>query len=116
MAAKLFAPGPDPRRTGRTAGARNRFAAAFINDFLEDWMEHGKGAIRNMRHEHPDRYVAVGVAILPKEFTVETTVSELDESELELLIDEIRARRATLVDQPKMIEATANGQTSATAD
>ena len=114
MAIKLFAPGPDPRRTGRLAGARNRFAAAFLRDFLKDWQENGADAIKILRYEHPDRYVAIAASILPKEFTVETIASELDDAELELVIAELREQRAKL-EQPKMIEAKIDDRDAVTA-
>jgi hypothetical protein len=51
-------------------------------------------AMDDMRHEKPAEYVRVMFSILPKELTVERAVEGLEDEELELLLAEMRERRA----------------------
>lgn len=60
-------------------------------------------AMDDMRHEKPAEYVRVMFSILPKELTVERAVEGLEDEELELLLAEMRERRAKLIEQPKEV-------------
>jgi len=112
MPVKLFAPGPDARRTGRTRGAKDRFAAAFLKDFLEHWEQHGKDAIRILFYEHPDRYVAIAASIVPKELLIEEggPLTELSEEDLTAFVEHVRQERAKIVDVPLIEDKVTNGR------
>jgi len=70
-------PGQSGNPAGRPKGARVKLGEQFLNDLLDDWGEHGKLAIKEMRDKSPGDYVKVVAATLPKELNVK--VSELDE-------------------------------------
>lgn len=77
---------------GRPKGSRNKLGEAFLADFLEDWEENGKQAIKTMRKERPHEYVKVAASILPKELNVK--VSEFEE----LTDDQLDKRITALAD------------------
>jgi hypothetical protein len=82
-----------PGQGGRPRGARNRLARKFLDDLLEDWEEHGAAAIRIMRIEHPEKYVAIVAATLPRELHIEAVESELTDDGLDALLDDLVARQ-----------------------
>jgi hypothetical protein len=61
-----------PGQGGRPRGARNRLARKFLDDLLEDWEEHGAGAIKIMRIEDPAKYVTIVAQVLPREFELKS--------------------------------------------
>lgn len=69
---------------GRPKGSRNRFAEAFIADFLHDWEAHGSDALRRCREIDPAAYVKVGATLLPKDFNLNMT----NEANLDKLLDQ----------------------------
>lgn len=69
---------------GRPKGSRNRFAEAFVSDFLKDWEEHGAETIGRVREEDPSTYVRVGVSIIPKDFNI----SSQNEANLTRLLEQ----------------------------
>lgn len=79
---------------GRAKGSRNKFAAAFIEDFYKDWQEKGAEAVKQVREKDPAAYLRVGASLIPKEFTfkdnsdeaVDALLDKIDESELPDLI------------------------------
>lgn len=83
---------------GRTKGSRNRFAEAFVNDFLNDWEQHGSETIGRVREEDPSTYVRVGVSIIPKDFNINSQneanldklLDQFDDDELQQFIDGVR--------------------------
>jgi hypothetical protein len=79
-----------PKSLGRPRGARNRLATRLLEDLLTDWQEHGEAAIRLMRMEDPSGYCRLMVSTLPKEFTIETAMSDLDDEQLDDLIVQVR--------------------------
>jgi hypothetical protein len=89
-------------RGGRTKGARNRLSAQVIDDILADWREHGAAAIKIMRVEDPGAYVRVVVSTLPKEFTVESVLGDVDDDQLDDLIEQLK--QLALARQPMLIE------------
>lgn len=82
------------------AGARlrNLLTDKFLEDLKKDYDENGMGAIRNMRMEHPDKYIVMVANLLPKEFEIhnDNALAELDDSKIDLLINAIRDRGATI--------------------
>lgn len=89
-----FKPGQSGNPAGRAKGSRNKFAAAFIEDFYEDWQEHGSEAIKAVREKDPATYVRVGSTLIPKEFNlndnsdeaIDRMLDKLDDDELNELI------------------------------
>jgi hypothetical protein len=85
----LWRPGQSGNPAGRPKGSRGKFGEAFLTDFLDDWEEHGKAAIKQVREERPQDYLKVAASILPKEVKVQ--VSELEEMSDDELDRRIRA-------------------------
>jgi hypothetical protein len=69
----------------------------------EDFAEHGPGVIKIVRLEEPATYLKIVASTMPKEFTVEHAAEALTNEELDLMIADMRERRAKLVEQPKAI-------------
>lgn len=66
---------------GRPKGARSKLGEHFLKAMLEDFEQHGEGAIATVRDEKPDQYLKVIASILPKEIEAgETLVQFLKES------------------------------------
>lgn len=85
-----FQPGQSGNPAGRGKGSRNKLGEAFLEALHDDFIEHGKKAIMDMRQEKPGDYVRVVASTLPKELNVK--VSELDE-----LTDDQIARQLAFV-------------------
>lgn len=80
----MFKPGQSGNPNGRKKGSRNRFAEAFVSDFLNDWEKHGSETIGRVREEDPSTYVRVGVSIIPKDFNINSQ----NEANLDKLLDQ----------------------------
>jgi hypothetical protein len=55
---------------GRPKGARNVLSRSLIEDLAAEWAEGGRDALRVMRKEKPDKFVAAALAILPRDVLV----------------------------------------------
>src|SRR5262245_13222321 len=71
-----------------------RLGSAF-KALLEDFEKHGADAIRIVRVEDPARYLAVIAQVCPRELQVESGLAELDDSELDSIIAQLRQRVLT---------------------
>jgi hypothetical protein len=91
-------------RGGRPLGSRNRINKQFLDDFLAEWQEGGRKAIKIMRIQHPGDFVRVAASLLPKEFVVENVLTEIDDGELERMITRLRAEVLEERRQTPMIE------------
>ncbi len=84
LAANIWQPGQSGNPLGRPKGARSKLGEAFLEDFYQDWQQHGKAAIQEVRETRPQDYLKAAVSILPKEVKVipgdfdEMTNDELD--------------------------------------
>jgi hypothetical protein len=63
-----------------------------LDDLMADWAEGGADAIKIMRIEEPAQYVKAMVSILPKELVLESGLADIDDAELDVMIDMLRAR------------------------
>ena|SRR5215831_5563134 len=91
-------------RGGRPSGSRNRLNKQFLDDFLAEWQEGGRKAIKIMRMQHPSDFVRVAASLLPKEFVIENVLTEIDDGELERMITRLRAEVLEERQQAPMIE------------
>jgi|EndMetStandDraft_8_1072994.scaffolds.fasta_scaffold42159_3 hypothetical protein len=90
---------------GRPIGARNKLSSAALNDFLAEWQEGGRAAVKAFRLEDPGGFVRAVLGTLPKEFTIETITSDLSDTELDEMIARLRAEIAQEKPMPLTIEA-----------
>ena len=58
---------------GRPMGARSKLGEAFIEAMLADFEKNGVKAIATVRLEHPEHYLKIIAAILPKEIAAEVS-------------------------------------------
>jgi hypothetical protein len=93
----LFEPGRQ-KSGGRRAGVRNKISTALMEDFLEDYAKYGKEAWKIVRKEHPENYLKLGLAFLPKELEITTNniTTELTDEELERLIEHAREQQRAM--------------------
>jgi hypothetical protein len=99
---QLSGPGP-----GRPAGSRNRLSGQFLRDLLADWQEFGAQAIRLMRIKDPGAYCRLIAGILPRELMIEntnSTVKDLDDNTLDLMIEEFQRRLGEPAEPMALIE------------
>jgi hypothetical protein len=94
-----------PRSPGRPRGARTRLGTKLLNDMLADWEEHGANCLKIMRAEDPGGYCKMMVSTLPRELTIETAMTDLDDSQLDDLIGQIRQHLLEQRAEPVLIEA-----------
>lgn len=80
----LIKPGEVRNPKGRPKGSRNKFAEQFVKDFLADWEEHGKKAIKQARRTDPVAYLRVAASLLPKDFNINVS----SEAELEKMLEQ----------------------------
>lgn len=71
-------PGQCLNPKGRPKGSRNRFAQAFIDDFMKDWEENGAEVLQRTRSEDPATYLRVAASIIPKELNINADTAALD--------------------------------------
>lgn len=85
MEANKWKPGESANPAGRPKGSRNKFAQAFVDDFLADWENNGKAAIETVRKDDPSTYLRVASGLLPKDFNFNMT----NEGALDKLLDQL---------------------------
>ena len=105
----------DPR-AGRKPGSKVRLTNTFLNDVLDEWEKGGKDALRIFRIENPDRFCIMVASLVPREVLLETTTSELSDTELDDMILRLREQLGKPQEAPLLIEAKAvNGREPVTA-
>src|SRR3954452_23983566 len=69
---------------GRPAGSRNSMGSAFLTDFYDDWLRHGKTVLAKVRGSSPGTYLRVAASLVPREIPSQAfdEVSDLTDSEL----------------------------------
>lgn len=94
LEAHKWQPGQSGNPAGRPKGSRNKLGEAFLADFYDDWMEHGRAAIATVREERPQDYLKAAVSILPRE--VKVLPGDFDEMTNDELDRRIRALAAAI--------------------
>ena len=82
-----FRPGQSGNPGGKPRGARNRLEADFVSALADDFREHGREAIEQVRTRRPSDYIRAIVALMPK--AVEQQVdplSEVDDDSLKIVV------------------------------
>jgi hypothetical protein len=109
--AKLLPGQPGNGYGGKPRGARNRLAGSVFRDVLAFWdepvkegatMTKGQAAFLNMWREKPTEFVKVVAGLMPKEYVFESAISELDDTELDRMIEMLRARALEAREQQPM--------------
>lgn len=93
----LFKPGQIANPKGRPKGARSVFSTDFVKAFHDDFLQHGKQVIIDVRESKPDVYLKCAVAILPKIIDVDVDVEVKKTVKHELGVDAIQAKREQLM-------------------
>jgi hypothetical protein len=87
-----------PPGAGRVKGTRNKISEAFLKDLALEWEKSGPDALKVMAKEDCSGFVKVVAALLPKELDItHNQLADMDDSELELLINELRAKLRTAI-------------------
>jgi hypothetical protein len=88
-----------PGHSGRPKNSRNKLAQRVFDDIFRHWLEEagnglckGQAALELLWREEPGAYLRLTASVLPKEFTFQNAVTELDEEELDRMIEMLRER------------------------
>lgn len=92
-----FKPGESGNPAGRPKGARARLGEGFLAALADDFEEHGKTAIEDVRKERPQDYLKVIASTLPKELNV--GARELDDLTDEELLRQLIGIAARLEEE-----------------
>ncbi len=87
-----FKPGQSGNPGGLARGTRNKLNATFLNALSADFDEHGKQAIRECREQHPEKYVQVVAALLPKQIEPSLPLDDMTDEQLIASLDYLRQR------------------------
>ena len=83
---------------GRKPGVKNRLSHKFLEDLEAEWQEGGRIALKICRIEKPIEFAKLVAGLLPREFSIEDSrLKDLDDQELEVLINEMRAKLKTAI-------------------
>jgi hypothetical protein len=91
-------------RGGRPAGVRNKLHAGFLADLQREWEQHGAAVVKILRTCHPVEFARLIGGTLPKEFVVESTLTDIGDDELDAMIERMRAQLRAEGKQPILIE------------
>jgi len=115
MPTKYFEKGNTIGAAGRPKGTKNKLAATVLKDLLAVWEEkikpdseitRGVAALRIMSRERPAEFAKLYAACLPREFWVDSAVTELDDGELDALIAQMRERLLTAREEKSLDQAS----------
>jgi hypothetical protein len=98
-----FQPGHSVRGGG-PAGVRNKLHAGFLADLQREWQQHGAAVVKILRTCHPVEFARLIAGTLPKEFVVESTLADIGDDELDVMIERLRAQLRAEGKQPILIE------------
>ena len=95
-----FQPGCKPG-PGRPKGQRNRLTEIALQALGDDFAEHGKAVIEQVRRERPHHYLSIVASLLPRQLQVERSspFSDISDEELQQIEELLTASRAKLVQQ-----------------
>jgi hypothetical protein len=98
-----FVPGSGGCLPGRKA--RAWITNKFLSDLAAEWEVSGRDAMKILAKEHPDKFVMVAAALVPKQVEVDVSnLSDATDAELQAFLDNRRALQAKLVAQIPMID------------
>jgi hypothetical protein len=78
---RLFQPGHSIRG-GRPSGCSQQLHAGFLADLQREWEQHGAAVVKILRTCHPVEFARLIAGTLPKEFVVDSTLSDIGDDEL----------------------------------
>ena len=88
---KPIKPGEARNPGGKPVGARNRLQGDFMRRLADDFAEHGKTAIKDMREQDPASYIRAIASLMPKELEISRPMDEIDDEQLDAAILAVKA-------------------------
>jgi hypothetical protein len=70
LAANVWQPGQSGNPAGRPKSSRNKLTEDFLKALADDFDQHGKAAIVEVRQEDPAKYLSIVAQLVPKETDV----------------------------------------------
>lgn len=86
--AYLFQPG----NPGKQKGTKHKIADKFVKDLHDAWVANGPAVIERVIQENPAKFLDIIARIVPRELTIRTETSDVNDEQLGLFLD--TARRA----------------------
>lgn len=88
---KPFQKGQSGNPGGKPVAARNRLQGDFMRALADDFAEHGKEAIVDMRVNSPAQYVKAIASLMPKELEITRPLDDISDDELNAALTAVRA-------------------------
>ena len=84
-------PGEVRNPGGKPVKSRNRLQGDFMRALADDFADHGKAAIKNMREDKPAEYIRAIASLMPKELEISRPLDDVSDDELNAAITAVRA-------------------------
>ena len=88
-------PGQSGNPAGRKPGSRNKLQECFLADLHDDYREHGRAAIVEVRENKPEVHLHAIVRLIPRQVEkIDSQLSDLTDDELDQLTRYLEVIRA----------------------
>ncbi len=86
-----FKAGQSGNPSGKPVGTRNKLQGDFFKRLSEDFRQHGKEAIEQVRITDPTGYIRVIASLMPKEFQLTKPLDDVSDEQLDAAYIAVRA-------------------------